>query len=142
MQKGDADAVGCGPRSADQEGASGFPPLSTPQGFFLPVALSFACSLLVVACDLVIAPCYGRSLVSCNFFLGLTLIFLIKRPLVHVASMLAVTLVSQIAVSPVQFRLACVSSIVIEQMLAFLHCSSFLSPLSIVSVGVGFQAVH
>jgi hypothetical protein len=33
-------------------------------GFFLPVALLFACSLLVVACDFLIAPGYGRSLVT------------------------------------------------------------------------------
>jgi hypothetical protein len=65
----DALAVGCGPRSADQECASGLSPLSTPLGSFLPVALLFACSLLVVACDLLIAPCYGRSLVTYYFAL-------------------------------------------------------------------------
>jgi hypothetical protein len=36
----------------------------TPLGFFLPVALLFACSMLVVACDLLFAPCYGRTLVT------------------------------------------------------------------------------
>jgi hypothetical protein len=44
--------------------ASGFFPLSTPLGVFLPVALLFACSLLAVACVVLIAPCYGRSLVT------------------------------------------------------------------------------
>jgi hypothetical protein len=33
----------------------------------LPVALLFACSLLVVACVVLIAPCYGRSLVIFQF---------------------------------------------------------------------------
>jgi hypothetical protein len=61
---GQALVVGWGPRSADQECASGFFPLSTPLGVFLPVALLFACTLLVVACDVLIAPCYGRSLVT------------------------------------------------------------------------------
>jgi hypothetical protein len=60
----DAEAVGRGPRSADQECASGFFPLSTLLGSFLPEALLFACSLLVVACELLIAPCYGRSVVT------------------------------------------------------------------------------
>jgi hypothetical protein len=50
--------------SADQECASGFFPLSTLLGFFLPVALLVACSLLVGACVLLIAPFYGRSLVT------------------------------------------------------------------------------
>jgi hypothetical protein len=70
----DAEAVGCGPGSADQECASAFFALSLPLGFFLPVALLIACSLLVVACDLLIAPCYGSSLVTlytycCWFFI-------------------------------------------------------------------------
>jgi hypothetical protein len=62
--KGNGVVVGWGPRSADQECASGFFPLSTSLGFFLPVALLLACSSLVVACALMIAPCYGRSLVT------------------------------------------------------------------------------
>jgi hypothetical protein len=82
----DAEAVGCGSRSADQECASGFFPLSTPLGFFLPVALLFACALLVVACDLLIAPCYGRSLVAfsspyaCPFW-GLNVFGILARSL-------------------------------------------------------------
>jgi hypothetical protein len=39
----------------------------TSLGFFLPVALLLACSSLVVACALMIAPCYGRSLVTYSF---------------------------------------------------------------------------
>jgi hypothetical protein len=42
--------------------------LSTLLGFFLPVALLFACSLLVGACVLLIAPFYGRSLVTYHYF--------------------------------------------------------------------------
>jgi hypothetical protein len=38
--------------------SNGFP------GIVPPVALLFACSLLVVACVVLIAPCYGRSLVT------------------------------------------------------------------------------
>jgi hypothetical protein len=30
----------------------------------LPIALLFACSVWVIACDLLLAPCYGRSLVT------------------------------------------------------------------------------
>jgi hypothetical protein len=68
--KGQAVVVGWGPHSADQECASGFFPLRTLLGFFLPVALLFACSLLVGACVLLIAPFYGRSLVTYTFHLG------------------------------------------------------------------------
>jgi hypothetical protein len=39
----------------------------SPLGVSLPVALLFACSLLVITCDLMIAPCYGRSLVVNTF---------------------------------------------------------------------------
>jgi hypothetical protein len=60
------DDVGCGPRSADQACASGFFPLSKPLGFFLPVALLFVCSLFVLTCALLIAPCYGCRLVTCT----------------------------------------------------------------------------
>jgi hypothetical protein len=57
----DAEAVGCGPRSADQECASGFFPLSTSLGLFLPVPLLFACYLLVVACALLLVRLLGSS---------------------------------------------------------------------------------
>jgi hypothetical protein len=71
--KGEAVVVGWGPHSADQECASEFFPLSTLLGFFLPVALLFACSLLVVACVLLIAPFYGRSLVTYHFLMNVFL---------------------------------------------------------------------